>query len=480
MKNPLLMCLNLLLLCALVVIAPNVAADDDDDEDDDDDDFVEFAFHERPIVLEVSSPAPPRVRRNGTFKSSHMTETRSGWPLTFKLVAELEDDQGIAVGREGINFPITGTRSWLVLEGADDCFVDVGGQIFNLYFPCREFNDENAAFPEPIVLDNIVEFTPDEDFPGVPDAHGNPNQQSVLQATSDNPQFGHGPDVDGGKTLEFGVVDGIGYGANDDLPGFVLLSNVGVGLALAPALAGVHPVESFSNVEHVLPPSPFPPADVCDPDCTGLEIPFNSRSWVPAEPIQARNLAGLMTSTAYELDDQRHRTTITTSMVVPMYLFAPTILTDLNLDTSVPTLGDGCPARQTMRVDGGPLECTSGNFTQLGTEFQLRAFLVKGTAPTIWSDCDGDGIPSADDAECNFQYGPDGSARPYTVLSNEIVLTVNQLEPVPIPGGNIVCFDQDDPWGTDSMANVTLVDFEGNDPETEAKCPGGSGKIRRF
>ena len=409
-----------------------------------------------------------------------MTDTRSGWPLAFKLIAKLTNGQGIAVEREGISFPIAGSRSWLVLEGADECFVDVGGQIFNRDFPCRGHNDETAGGPEPIVLGSVVEFTPDEDFPGRRDRHGNPDLQRLLQSDATTPSFGHGPDVDGGRTLRSGVVDGIGYGANDDLPGFVLLSNVGVGLALTPGLAAVHPIDPVGGRPYVLPPSPFPPASTCNPNCVGLEIPFDSQNWVATETTQARNLAGLMTSTAYELDDQNRRTTITTSMVVPKYLFAPTILADQNIDTSVPSLGDGCPARQTIRIDGGPLECSSGDLSQLGTELQLRAFLVEGSAPPLWNDCNGDGIPSADDAECNFYYDHDGFARPYTVLSNEIVITVNQLAPVPVFGGSNVCFDQDDPWGTSSIANVTFVDFEGNDPAKRGQCPGGSGKIRRF
>ena len=113
-----------------------------------------------------------------------------------------------------------------------------------------------------------------------------------------------GPDT-GGE-----VRDGYGYGANDDWPQLVLLSNRGVGVALD---------------EH-----------------------FNRG---PTE--ERRNLAAFLEWVAYDLADAKGRSAVSSGTIVPYALFSPLILVDEAIGQPDAT-GDAYIPGFKFRIDGGP------------------------------------------------------------------------------------------------------------------------------
>jgi hypothetical protein len=165
-----------------------------------------------------------------------------------------------------------------------------------------------------------------------------------------------GPDT-GGE-----IRDGYGYGANDDWPQLVLLSNRGVGIV--------------------------------------LDERFNRG---PTE--QRRNLAGLLEWVAYELADAKSRSAVSSGTIVPYALFSPLVMIDEAVgqpDVS----GDAYIQNFKFRIDGGPVRsgsygCLHPQYFELlyGTEVELRAFLVSGPPPSVLADMDGDSDVDAADAE---------------------------------------------------------------------------------
>jgi hypothetical protein len=165
-----------------------------------------------------------------------------------------------------------------------------------------------------------------------------------------------GPDT-GGE-----IRDGYGYGANDDWPQLVLLSNRGVGVVLD---------ERFSRG--------------------------------PTE--QRRNLAGLLEWVAYELADARSRSAVSSGTIVPYALFSPLVMVDEAVGQPDAS-GTAFDQNFRFRIDGGPVRsgsylCLQQQYPELlyGSEVELHAFLVNGSAPSVLSDLDGDSDVDAADAE---------------------------------------------------------------------------------
>ncbi|MGI9295956.1 MAG: hypothetical protein ACR2PS_18385, partial [Pseudomonadales bacterium] len=231
----------------------------------------------KPIKLTVESP-------NTKERKSETLQFRSGWPLTFKL--EARRDFFFAMQFAG-PYPELGLTSWLVFQDLDGCPYLGGRFIEGIGDPCAD-----AEIPGDEIF---VEFTPDVDFPGLVDEHGNEERRAALADSDSFVSFSHGSDEFTLGPAISETLDGIGYGPNDDLPGFVLLSDTGVGRVLVDQLG------EFGN------------------PVTGFD---------PVEPLQARNLAGLMNTVGYELGDRKLRTTITTSINVPRYLFSKLRLID--------------------------------------------------------------------------------------------------------------------------------------------------------
>ncbi|MEM7612933.1 MAG: hypothetical protein AAF270_14710 [Pseudomonadota bacterium] len=338
----------------------------------------------------------------------------AGWPLTFRIIPRV--DVSLIVpsvpGGPASAWPEVGATSFMMLRDLDDC-PSAGGRIID--------PDGMPICPDISGDELWLEFTPDEDAPGVADESGDdalreamkdPARRSTVTFMGETHTFG--PRVSDTR-------DGLGFGANDDLPGFVLLADAGVGVMLS---------------------------DLGTTTSDGATL---TTGWAPLAPAVSRNLAGFMTSVGYELNDERLRTTITTSLIVPRHLTERRFLEDQCFE-AVPGV---CETYR--RVDGGPpVPATDANLDNY--DVTLRAFVVQGEAPDTLIDCDADGVVTADDATCMG----------YDVLSRERVLTFRQI------GRADECNLLSDPWGSAADAGRSFVDFDGNGNFISLSCPGGS------
>ena len=315
-------------------------------------------------------------------------ETSGGWPLTIRLTSNNE----IGIGTAFLPaFPEDGVTGFLIFTDPDGCPSFSPAVITNPISPCF-----NAPVDE-----TFFEFTNDTDLVGVPDQAGNSFRQaaltdsfgggppsmlvfnevtgtnSFLQAYGPRTSAPNSTDTPVGRCVSrFGVtdlacasnadctgpfavtcetvpleVDGKGWGADDDAPGVVLLANTGPGVV--------------------------------------LDQNFN----FPAGPRQLRNLAGFLTSVAWEMNDSAKHSDVVLHMNVPNGLFKPVV----QEDTCVGIVSNGvCRGGELFRVDGGP-QVTS--IAGLGDKVTtLRIFVVNGTAPSVLSDGDGNGVVDSKDA----------------------------------------------------------------------------------
>ena len=370
---------------------------------------AEHTDPKEPLPLRLALVSP--LKANG-----HSIQYQAGWPLSFKIIATGDITLVVppVIGSPPSEWPEPGATSFVMLKDTDDC-PSAGGRV-------------TAANGEPFCADLPddelwLEFTPDEDFPGVADSHGFAELRSAMKDPARRPTINYKswpPYTFGPKIHE--TPDGLGYGANDDLPGFVLLSDTGVGRVLSD-------LESFDNGGAIV-----------------------TAGWEEQLPLQRRNLAGLMTSVAYELNDERLSTTITTSLTIPRHLTARLYLEDQCFVSP----NGGCGLAR--RVDGGPIGPGNG-VSIYEYDVTLRAFVVQGVAPAVISDCNADGEVDAADAACMG----------YQLLSKEVSVTVHQI------GRADVCNLLRDPWGTEAMAGWSFVDFDGNGDDLFGfSCPGGS------
>lgn len=408
-------------------------------------------------ALEPTAIKPPKVlppislQFVGAKQDAVFRETASGWPVTLRLSSNGE--LGIGTPRLPPYFPRFQEVGYLIFADPDNCFS------FGIDATCG-VRDET-----------YVEFTPDLDRAGMPNPHGNADRLIALTTSGgggsptvltfdfdthlNEKLVPYGPLVGGvsdtlekrcSSVLKFAGVacasdgdcpvgstcreipveaDGYGYGADDDLPGLVLLSDTGVGIVL-------------------------------------------NQNFNPGRIRQARNLAGLLSSVAYDLREGSHRPTILAHMNVPpgltytlrdsfnqpiptpmpRGLFTPVVLADR-------CVGDPniCPGDDHLfRIDGGPVVSMTDNelFAFLNQRVvTLRAFVVNGTAPSILSDLSGDGVIGAKDADLAG----------YRIISNEETIRVvgfydNNFEVLPM-----------------------LYDFDGNgDARGLLVAPGGAGQ----
>lgn len=270
-----------------------------------------------PIELEVVSPVPPKLQGKNADPEPRLWEFRSGWLLSLKLTAK---DQNTPVLIRGVWFqptapwPAFGELSFWVLQDLDSCPY-LGGRWF-------QSPADVVSYPmcDDIPGDELyVEFTPDLDFIGLADDNGNPARRAALGDYT-CPGCPSRPDPTALRLP--GQGQGIGLGADDDLPGLVLLSNRGVGLVLSPLDTSL---------------------DQGDP--------LHPVSWKPPVPAEANNLAGFLTSVSYELRDQKGFTTITANLNVMKNLFQSMVVEDqcFGGDNSNFDCPDGVPA---VRIDG--------------------------------------------------------------------------------------------------------------------------------
>ncbi len=310
---------------------------------------------------------------------------RAGWPLIFR--ASVAGGKMLGLGRMhgeqyferlGYQFPEFGQGAAIVFENPDG--------IWSYSVPTAPFwpRDESVLpfYPDP---GDITRYL--DDVAGAPLSH-DPALRFALrpQFGGPLPQFAYEP-VNGLSTvLQVPVADGVQFGADDDFPGLVILSNVGVGIVMTPLADG----------------------------------------WNPVLPRQGRNLAGFTTSVGYELSDVDGRTSVTAVMMVPRFLFSHLQLADPCVG-AVTLDGDGnpvsCAEAAIQRVDGGPIEPETINDE---SRVELRAFVVE----PVWSAAL-DRIEALDivtDMNADGQVGAaDAELMGWRVLSNEIVFNFRQI-----------------------------------------------------
>ena len=349
-------------------------------------------------------------------------EFASGWPLVIRASGSPEA-LGIAANAGPVQFPGIDQTGYLILQDPDAC-LELPPPFFRGDPPCSTAPSDEA----------YVEFTPGIDLAGVADSGGNPGRATALgdPSVTGEPRYDGVGDLNNDYVLDAvevpigpstggAVADGVGYGADDDLPGLVLLSPHGPGLVLNP---------DFSR---------------------------------PAVRTQ-RNLAGFLNSVAYELRDAADSTSFYATMVVPTGLIAPVMKIDGCVGTFDTALGR-CDGASRYQVDGGPVQTTTA-FTGAQAVYpevlaavpyyEVRAFLVSGVAPSVLSDLNHDGRVSAADARLAG----------YDVISNEDTVRVRQ-------------------YSTDICTGVPLVDvvyadFDGNGYATSTfVCPAGPGQITK-
>ncbi|MCP4046753.1 MAG: hypothetical protein GY732_12295 [Gammaproteobacteria bacterium] len=459
-------------LCATLLLPALAIADDDDKKS------KKSKKTHYPIDLEIISPLPPKSKKSGKPKKSKMIEFHSGWPLTFKLSTNDKHLLGTFVPGSGTGsanlYPEAGTRAWLIFDDTDDCLYLEGLALNGLTEPCSDQTGAGEVF---------LGFTADIDFPYLVDldpggdhghlrSHGRPDLRAELAARypDNGPEWGGPalseqtvtvpgpitPGSDAGEALP-GILDGVGYGPNDDLPGLVVISNTGVGIVY-------DPLEFEGNCDTM---GGYEPCDFdrCDPDgvCENIKPPLGIlQNWERAIPEARHNLSGLMGTVGYELNDQERQTTITTSLLVPRYLFTHLEARDQCYDSDSDCYRDDNLAN---RIDAGPV-----NYPGIDPStsiVELRAFVINGTAPSTIEDCNGDGAVTSADVTCEG----------YKLISNEVVLEFVQI-------GGIIdhCNVDVDPWSTDMGVwvlgrNVKLVDLDGNLSGHNRSCPPGSGGV---
>ncbi|NND43993.1 MAG: hypothetical protein HKN58_01625 [Xanthomonadales bacterium] len=399
----------------------------------------------------------------------------SGWPVTIKMSVALPEGETYPAFAVQPNFPVRGNWGFLIFDDPDGCLNPPAPSWQTDASPECGVPEELPpdwdwdAWTPPPSDEVYMEFWPDVDMAGVVESAGangggNADRQLDLvdSAGSGGPEFDKWtydfgvvdctPLTDDPDCVQFGpgtgdeVIDGFGFGADDDITGLVVIAEYGPGLAFA------------------------------EPD-------FDLTS-----PRMARNLAGLVNSVSYDLSDlqktnskeagQKGKPTETIQEMVRIWahinMLSNVVRNIIQYDACV---GDfvytdygsgpvmtGCDGDNLWRVDGGPIETPPINYGRAdaaaidlleSTVFELRAFLVAGHAPNELADENGDGKVDSADAEMAG----------YTLLSNEDSIEFLQLD-------QFLC------WG--GGGNAQYFDLDGNGEATvPIVCPTGPGDLGR-
>lgn len=388
--------------------------------------------------------------------------SESGWPLTIRMSIALPEDAEFPGFAVQPNFPVRGDWGFIIFDDPDGCLNPPAPSWLVARSPeCGfEEGDDPSTWMPPASDETYLEFWPDVDLPGVVDNAGNEDRQAALvdSASSGGPEFDSWrvatgvrsctPDSGDSDCDQFGpytgdeVLDGFGIGADDDIPGLVIISQFGIGQA------------------------------------------YDEPSFDLSSPLTARNLAGLVNSVSYDLSDLNKgmgkgggkNAAMPTEMVqiwahvnMPTQVVRHLIQYDACVgeitysDTSDPEVVS-CAGDDLWRVDGGPIENPPTNYGRPdsasidlleSTVFEIRAFVVAGEAPSELSDANGDGVVNSDDA----------AMLGYTVLSNEDHIELLQVS-------SLLC------WG--GGGNAVYFDLDGNgEVMIPIVCPGGPGDLNR-
>lgn len=397
-----------------------------------------------PVQLKILSPAYKSDKPLGIMYES-------GTTLEFEATIA-GPSLGIATNRPSsyIGYFDVG---WIVFKDPDNCLeIALSAVPMELQRSCL-----TALYPQippgstdmsPIVADETyLQFSNDNDQAGVPD-HNSPGSPLGDPLLSGEPEFMvlsrdfkgglHGiSDPPAPVSTPIGpytgdsVDDGYGYGADDDFPGLVVLSARGVGLVYADA-------DGFPGTK--------------------------TSSLTPVSPRAQWNLAGFLNSVGYELKSINGKTVIHASMNLQHGLIAPIIALDNCI--GVYDGGSFCDTDQhRYRVDGGPVQTVAGGrsahdlwgalFPSL--TYEVRAFVVSGTAPSQLADLNNDGKVTAADAKIAG----------YTVISDEAVTRFRQVS-------GFICFEN-------TLTTIFGLDLDGNgQAQIGIACPPGAGALKKI
>ena len=351
--------------------------------------------------------------------------TNTGWSLVLRM--EAPDAEAIVETPEEPTQPI-GRREAIVLTDPDGCIDMRNFSILHAGTPYQDCNGPDETFLEftterfdtfDLADSNTGNFQVrdrliDEAFvPGV--LLNKPyvrNTAGSIVAVA-RPQTG--------GTL----LDGYGFGPDDDLPGLVVMSNLGAARVFD---------ENFDRVPHFI-----------------------------------RNMAGFVNGVSQELKTHRGGPALVATMQIAAGMFEPVTLLDLDVDApGVDFLG---------RRDSGPVRAfqflapPAGNDDILREitsvyspyEIDVRAVLVEGVAPTFIEDKNRDGRYTAADLKLMG----------YRLLSNEVRLrqTIEFDLAVTETVSGRTC----------PPASFIYRDLDGNGRDGAIACSGsgGAGRIRR-
>jgi len=363
----------------------------------------------RPVTLTIESPDA------GVYRGP-LALTR--WPLTLRLEAR----HGLAL----LEASETDTRrEAIVLHDPDGC-IDM--RHFPLEQPGLPYED--CAGPD----ERYVEFTTERfnSFDREDERAGNPILRAALidqpfepgqllnkpYLRDDRGRIQPVPRPQTGEAL----LDGYGYGADDDLPGLVILADIGGARVFD---------ENFDLVPGVV-----------------------------------RNLAGFVNTVSVELRTRAGGPAVTATMHVLAGLFEPLALFDLDVDAQ--------GADFLRRLESGPVEAfgflgppadDDALFRELMSTYSpvdltLRAVLVEGAAPTFVHDANGDGRYTERDL----------ALMGYVLLSNEERLRL-RLEVDAL-------ITETSQGRTCPPRSLIFRDLDGNGSSGEIGCSGSGGAAR--
>lgn len=405
------------------------------------------AADDPPVSLHIDAPSS-----NGGLALL----SESGWPITVKLNIELppppEEGQPVPFPAYAVrpDFPAVGQAGFLIFDDPDGCLNPPWDDWL------VDFFDPDCTTPPQPSDETYLEFWLDVDLAGAADPEGNPDRQADLldPNSSGGPEFDRWsngvvlacmPDTNDPNCNQFGpdtggeTTDGFGIGANDDLPGLVVIAQYGIGNT------------------------------------------YNEPVFEQTSPVGARNLAGLVNSVSYDLSDLeksngkppkslKEFSRIWAHLNMPPGVVRHIIQYDACVgeityqDPPFETEIDHCEPGELWRVDGGPIETAPMDYGRPdaasvdllnSTVFELRAFLLAGQAPNELSDLTGDGVVDSEDAV----------AAGYTLLSNEDSIEFLQLSQFLCFGGGL---------------NAVYFDLDGNgEAFVQETCGAGPGDLGR-
>lgn len=385
--------------------------------------------------------------------------SESGWPLTIKMIVDFPDGEDFPAYAVQPNFPVRGRGGFIIFDDPDGCLNPP------VPFWQVQFSPEcgyPAVLPDDWVEEDWIippsdevymEFWPDVDMAGAEDTTGNADRQADLldSAGSRGPEFQKwnalpslcSPGTNDVNCIRMGpqtggeTIDGFGFGADDDIPGLVIIAEYGVGRV------------------------------------------FDEPDFELSDPIGAVNLAGLVNSVSYDLSDLQKENIkpegkkgkpteiITEQVKIWAHINMDNIVVRhlFQYDACTGNVGN-CDGNEKWRIDGGPaveppfkfLTADAASIYLLeSTTYTLKVFLVAGQAPDRLYDEDGDGdVDSADAVLAG-----------YKLLSNQDSISLLQLSQQWCSGGGGGSYE----WDLDNNGEAFLPYICPPSPGTVSRPP---------